>query len=246
MTIKRRRLLPGWIPQWFHRRAEVDTIVLYDFLEAASVAIPQGSRLLDAGAGESQYRALFQQTRYIGVDLAIGDSSWNYQRLDARCDLSRLPFVSQAFDVVLCTQVLEHVVQPQQVLAELSRALRPGGTLYLSAPQSWHQHQTPHDYYRFTSYGLRYLLEQAGFEVESLRPMGGYFWFLAFQLQNVNYWLFPRGMPHRWLTWPLRALNGIVFQLLCSLALYYMDRFDKAKDETFGYVGIAKVPKAIR
>jgi len=72
--------------------------------------------------------------------------------------------------------------------------------------------------------------------------MGGYFWFLAFQLQNMNYWLFPRGMKGRRWTLPLRVANAVLFQLLLSLTLYYFDRFDRTKDETFGYVCVATRP----
>jgi hypothetical protein len=58
-------------------------------------------------------------------------------------------------------------------------------------------------------------------------------------LQNINYWLFPRTMKRRGWTWPLRALFGLVFQLVIPLFLYYLDPLDKQKDETFGYLCIA-------
>jgi SAM-dependent methyltransferase len=239
MPIERRRLLPHWFPQWIQRRAEVDTYVLYQFIEETSKTLAPGTMLLDAGSGEGQYRQWFGHTRYVGIDMAVGDQAWNYRNLDIVGDLAHLPLVQGQFDAVLCTQVLEHVPEPSRVLAELHRVLKPGARLYLSAPQSWHQHQKPHDYYRFTSYGLRFLLGQAGFRIEQMRPMGGYFWFLAFQLQNLNYWLFPRGMRGRRWTWPLRALNGLVLQFLASLFLYYLDPLDRIKDETFGYVCVA-------
>jgi hypothetical protein len=110
-------------------------------------------------------------------------------------------------------------------------------------PFGQNRFQKPHDYYRYTSFGLRYLLERAGFNVESIQPMGGYFWFLSFQLQNINYWLFPRGMRGRAWTWPLRVLFGLLFQLILPLILFYLDRLDRMKDETFGYLCVAVKPK---
>jgi SAM-dependent methyltransferase len=242
MPRKRVRLLPSYIPQWIHRRAEVDNHVLFDFIERAGASVPAGALVLDAGAGDGRYRKEFGHTRYIGVDLAVGDVTWDYSGLNAICTLANLPFPDATFEAVLCTQVLEHVAEPQLVLCEIARVLKPNGRLFLSAPQSWHQHQKPHDYYRYTSFGLRYLFQRAGLEMESIENMGGYFWFLAFQLQNINYWVFPKGMPGRRWTWPLRVFNAIVFQLLLSLILYYMDPLDRIKDETFGYVCVGRKP----
>lgn len=237
---KRRNPLPRIFPTWFQERAEVDNFRLYEFMETAGQALDASARVLDAGAGEGKYREDFEHTHYFGVDLAVGDTTWDYSSLDAISGLESLCFGDRAFDVVLCTQVLEHVPEPFAVLNELHRVLKEDGQLFLSAPQSWHQHQKPYDYYRYTSFGLRYLLEKAGFEVVTLENMGGYFWFLSFQLQMINYWVFPKGMPGRVFTWPLRALFGLIFQLILPLLLFYLDRFDRIKDETFGYVCVAR------
>jgi SAM-dependent methyltransferase len=221
---------------------EVDLHSIYAFVERASASLESGAWVLDAGAGEGRYRALFARAHYIGVDLAVGDTKWDYGGLDALCDLVRLPFGQGAFGAVLCTQVLEHVPEPLQVLEEVARVLKPGGHLFLSVPQSWPQHQKPYDFYRYTSFGLRYLVERAGLRVESMRSMGGYFWYLSVQLQNINHWLFPRQMWGRRLTWPLRALFGLVFQLALPLLLYYLDPLDRAKDQTCGYLCVAVRP----
>jgi SAM-dependent methyltransferase len=221
----------------------VDAYVLYDFVEKAGSSLEPNTLVLDAGVGEGRYASEFAHTRYIGVDLAVGDVQWDYSGLDAICDLAKLSFRRDTFDAAICTQVLEHVPEPAQVLNEICRVLKPGGRLFLSAPQSWHQHQKPHDYYRYTSFGLRYLFEHAGLKVESIRPMGGYFWFLSFQLQNINYWAFPRGMRGRRWTWPLRAMFGLVFQLVMPLILFYLDPLDRIKDETFGYACVVVKPE---
>ena len=63
-----------------------------------AAAVPDDARVLDAGAGEVQYKHYFARHRYCGVDLAVGDSTWNYSRLDAIADLTALPFRSGAFD----------------------------------------------------------------------------------------------------------------------------------------------------
>lgn len=235
--------LPSFLPACIRERVEVNVYELRRFVREAAAQVPPDARVLDAGAGEGRFRRYFGHVRYVGVDFAAGDADWDYSGLDAIADLVRLPFQDAVFDVAVCTQVLEHVSEPLQVLCEIRRALKPGGRLYLSAPQSWHQHQKPHDYYRYTSFGLRHLLERSGLYVESVQALGGYFWFLSFQLQNLVYWTFShRNRRYRWLTWPLRAMLGFVFQLVLPLLLFYLDGLDRVQDETFGHACIAVRP----
>ena len=235
--------LPTFLPSWLKERIEVNVIKLNRFMRQSGSRVSQDALVLDAGAGEGRFKSFFSHTRYVGIDLAIGDTEWDYSSLDAISNLEILPFPSNTFDAAVCTQVLEHVPEPQQVVNEISRVLKPGGTFFLSAPQSWHQHQKPHDYYRYTSFGLRYILEKSGLQVESIQPLGGYFWFLSFQLQNSVYWIFSfRDQKYRWITFPIRALMAVIFQIIAPLFLYYLDDLDPVKDETFGHVCVAVKP----
>lgn len=244
--MKKRERLSYPLPQWLKRRVEVNVYKLYALMEDIGASLSPDMHVLDAGAGDGRFRAELSHTHYVAVDLAVGDMSWDYKsNLDVVGDLIRMPFNDAVFDVVVCTQVLEHVPEPFLVLAEISRVLKGGGKLILSAPQSWHQHQKPYDFYRYTSFGLRYLMKKAGLCIESIEPMGGYFWFLSFQLQNINYWLFPKGMRGRRWTWPLRGIFALFFQILLPLLLFYLDPLDRIKDETFGYLCIAVKPKDV-
>lgn len=135
--------------------------------------------VLDAGCGAMPYRSVVlpRVTSYTGFDIerrvpgvaVIGD----VQRMTAVPDASA--------DVVLCSEVLEHVPRPEAALAEFHRVLRPAGTLILSTPFLARLHEEPHDYYRFTAHGLRELLGRAGFTVRSIEPTGGLFSFLGHQ-----------------------------------------------------------------
>ena len=86
-----------------------------------------------------------------------------------------LPFADRCFETVFCAQVLEHVPRPEELLREAFRVLKVGGQIILTVPQTWGLHEEPHDYYRFTRYGLRYMLERVGFQVRSIEPRGGAF-----------------------------------------------------------------------
>jgi hypothetical protein len=106
---------------------------------------------------------------------------------------------------------------------------------------SWHQHQKPFDFYRYTSFGLRYLFEQAGFDMLELRPTGGYFWFLSIQFQFLSLWVFPQRQP-RWLRvtlLPVKALVQMMFFILLPLLCYYLDALDHQKDQTMAWTGVA-------
>ena len=81
-------------------------------------------------------------------------------------DAYSLPFASEAFDLVLCAEVLEHMKAPSLALAEMRRVLKPGGKLLLTTPFAYPIHYAPTDYYRFTRFGLMHLLSD--WDVESL------------------------------------------------------------------------------
>ena len=80
-----------------------------------------------------------------------------------------LPFSDQSYDIVLCSQVLEHSFNPEQLLAEMYRVLRPGGFVVLSIPFLWPEHEMPFDSQRYTSPGLKSILEKVGFTKVTLK-----------------------------------------------------------------------------
>lgn len=234
-----------YLPKPVRDRIEVNTYAMKHWLAATALQIPPHSYVLDAGAGEGRFRHLFSHTKYIGVDLAVGDTSWDYSRLSAINALQELCFPDDTFDVVICTQVLEHVAEPEQVLRELTRVLKPGGHLVLVAPQSWHEHQVPYDFFRYTSFGIRYLLKKVGLSIEEIRPLGGYYWYLSFQLQLMSYWTFSRNkVLEKWglLHLLLKVFVTIIFELLLPLLLFYLDPLDRVQEATLGHYCVARKP----
>lgn len=230
------------LPDWISEKIEINRYETYRLLERAGRETPPGARLLDAGSGEGQFRHYFDHTRYVGVDLAVGDTTWDYTGIDAQADLKQLPFPDGSFDAAVCIQTLEHVNEPKQVIGEIARTLRPGGRLYLAAPMMWHQHQKPHDFFRYTSFGFRYLLEQNGMRVVDMKPWGGYFWFLSFNLQLMHDRLFPR--PESDLLYllmlPLVLPIQFFFFLVLPILFFYLDRLDPVKDHTLGWSVVAE------
>ena len=155
------------------------------FLKQAAGEVRPGERVLDAGAGRAPYRKLFRHARYETADF-LALTTMKYRQPDYVCDLADIPVEDGRFDHVLLTQVLEHIPDPGRVLDELHRVLRPGGRLWVTAPLFYAEHQAPYDFYRYTQYGMRHLLETAGFEVASIEWMEGYLGTLSYQVRVMS------------------------------------------------------------
>jgi SAM-dependent methyltransferase len=113
---------------------------------------------LEVGAEDSRCRQWFPNLVAINIS-----SNGN---IDAQADAYRLPFVDDAFEVVVCAEVLEHTHTPELALRELRRVLKPGGKLLLTSPFAFPIHYAPTDYYRFTRFGLMHLLHD--WQIEGL------------------------------------------------------------------------------
>jgi SAM-dependent methyltransferase len=209
-------------------------VEIEDAVAAFAGALPAGARLLDAGAGEGQYRRYFTRQQYCGVDLAVGDRTWDYSRLDALADLTALPFRGGAFDAAIHIVTIEHLREPGLALAEMARTMAPGAELLIAAPHEWEVHQAPHDYFRYTRFGLAYLLEKAGFEVREMRASGGYFRLLARRLLN-GLQFFTGGV--RWLCF----IPAAILLVPPALILPLLDFLDRDRNFTVGYICTARI-----
>jgi SAM-dependent methyltransferase len=207
-------------------------VEIEDAVAAFAGELAAGSRVLDAGAGEGQYGGYFARQKYCGVDLAVGDAGWDYSKLDVVADLGALPFADGVFDAALHIVTLEHLREPARALAEMARTLKPGGRLLVAAPHEWEVHQAPHDYFRYTRYGLAYLLERAGLEVTEIRPAGGYFRLLARRLLN-GLQFFTGGI--RWLGF----IPAVILLVPPALILPFLDSLDGERNFTVGYICLA-------
>lgn len=200
-----------------------------DAVRGFAGSLTEGSRVLDAGAGEGQYAHYFKSQRYTGVDLGVGDSAWDYRRLQAVADLAALPFQDESFDACISIVTLEHVKEPARALGEIARSLKSGARILLVVPHEWEVHQSPHDYWRFTRHGIRHLLEEAGFREIRIEPVGGLFRLLARRLMN--------GMQV--VPLPLLPVAALLFAPP-ALILPIFDFLDRQRDFTLGYICTAR------
>ena len=187
---RRQAFFPGWLgifvnPFYFARSGLRNAMADY--------APKLTGRLLDVGCGSKPYRPLFSVDAYIGLDI---DSALSRQRgmADYFYDGNAFPFVDGAFDSALCNQVLEHVFNPNEFLGEIARILKPGGKLLLTVPFVWDEHEQPYDFARYSSFGLRTLLERQGFRVIFHEKLGADP-SIIFQLANAYLFKITQGLP---------------------------------------------------
>ena len=222
--------LKRWIPAPLLDRLDPFEATLRNFVLDVSRRTERNGRVLDAGAGECRFKPFFAHAAYVGVDSAQGDSSWNYSMLDAFGRLEELPFRDASFDRVLCIVALEHTPDPARALSEFCRVLAPRGSVHLVVPHMWEQHQRPLDYFRFTSNGIRHLMEASGLQVDRVDPVGGFFWLLGRRVMGI---LAFTQQGWRWILFPFL---GPLLGLFLPFCFYYLDFLDKDRDYTLGFI----------
>jgi len=208
-----------------------------EFIEDIKESISSGQVMLDAGAGDCHWKEYFSDIKYIGLDLKVGDDNCNYSNLDLIGDLNNIKLGDSSVDIIICIQVLEHVSEPWNVLREFFRVLKSSGYLFLSCPQSVELHQVPHDYFRYTPFGLKSLLENSGFEIKWIKPQLGNF---SKIVNDICYSL--KKLPsissnsfqfylYSIFSFLIRQLTGKLIRPLLS----YYDQFEELQDNSVGY-----------
>jgi len=167
--------------------------------------------VLEIGNGRAgrrgQFRPPIEEAKaWIYLDLG------NEGQPHIQADIEYLPFKNALFDTVVCLEVLEYVSRPKRALTEIHGVLKPGGKLILSTP-FLHRADTEHDYWRFTEHGLRYMLEEAGFNVVWFRAQGSAF-AVAANIFKYAIYIQPAG-------WRRRFLGGVFVPLF--YLLWWMD-----------------------
>lgn len=195
--------------------------------------------LYDLGCGESPYRDFFltYADEYIGVDWS---GSIHATDADVSADMNKpLPIGNATADTVVSLSALEHLSEPQTMLNEAHRILKPGGPLILQVPFMWWVHEAPYDYYRYTCHGLKYMLDKAGFEEVQIYPMTGFWvmWSLKFNYQSI------RLIRGRWL---MRELMSVLMRAVWALdqrVAPWLDKRLPCEAETAGYYVLARKPR---
>ncbi len=209
------------------------------WLELALQQIPAGSRILDAGAGELQYKRFCSHLNYVSQDFAKYDGNgngsglqvggWDQSRIDIVSDITSIPRPDSSFDAIMCIEVLEHLSNPVLALHELARLLRRGGQLIVTAPFCSLTHFAPYYYANgFSRYFFETHLNELGFQILDLEENGNYFEYLAQEVRRIPVFAkrFAGTEPRIW-------EKGLLFMVLKMLERF--SRKDKGSKEALHF-----------
>lgn len=185
--------------------------------------------LLDCGCGDVPYYGIYKD-----LITAVYCVDWQYStqqqmHVDQFVNLNEPLKITQRFDTIILSDVLEHIAEPQQLLQELNKLLNPGGKIIIMVPFLYRLHEVPHDYYRYTEHALNHLLQKANFTVKEMESYGGIVDVL-FDLLNKGF--FYTAFRSKWL---IRIYNRV-------MRLGYFNRINNARRYSFplGYVLVAE------
>ncbi|MBI4709170.1 MAG: class I SAM-dependent methyltransferase [Candidatus Portnoybacteria bacterium] len=158
---------------------------------------------IDLGAGRAPYRKFIRCRKYIAIDKGSSNNLENF----IQADLGQgIPLEDNFADLVLATELLEHIKKPEFLLREVNRILKQGGRLILTTPFVWPLHEEPNDFWRFTKYGLGNLLKESGFVNIKIEPSNN---FSVTILQLANTGLASRIFKPLWFIFNIK---GIILQ----------------------------------
>jgi SAM-dependent methyltransferase len=190
-------------------------------------------KVLDIGCGEKPYYKYVKNnvTEYIGLEHP--ETVNNREQIDIFGSADNLPFPENSFDTVMLIQVLEHVEEPQVILNEISRVLKPEGKLIFAVPFIYPEHETPRDFYRYTRFGIKYLTSKAGLSTVSLEPVSGFGTTFIYML---SHYLYNKSK--------LVYIAFIPLFLFLLLMMLIFERFDKNRNSinrwTWNFIGVFK------
>ena len=201
---KKRATLADWLAQkGLAHTLSLPVYLLYKQTLPLLEAYAQGP-CLDAGAGHSPWKSALTAHNIMVISLDRENRGEGVNYIADIQDMAVIPTASMK--TVLCTQVLEHIPRPWEAVAEMARVLAPGGYVIVSVPHLSVIHEAPHDYYRYTRYGLLALFSRADLTVERLQEVGGLVSFCTHPLSIVLLGLIGAFPGLRWFSWTLNYL----------------------------------------
>jgi SAM-dependent methyltransferase len=175
-------------------------------------------KVLDLGCGVMPYKKIILQnsrvSEYIGLDLE-NTIYYSHIKPDLVWNGELIPLEDNSVECVIATEVLEHCFEPEKLLNEIYRVLKPGGLIYCTVPFVWHLHEVPYDAFRYTPFSLTKKLKDANFNKITITSLGG--WDSALS-QLLGLWITFR---------PMKRVQKSILLRLIWLAIKILEKKDK-------------------
>ena len=222
---------PSWIslfinPFYFARKGLYENVK-----ELASNIV---GKTLDVGCGSKPYQNLYKSSEYIGLEFDTPENR-RIKNADFFYDGETFPFSLDEFDSVVANEVFEHVFNPDNFLDEIHRILKKDGKLIMTLPFVWDEHEQPIDYARYSSFGIKSILEKHGFEILEQRKTVDD---IRVIFQLINLYIFKKMRTNNGkinilmilvLIAPINILGSLINLLLPSNSDLYLDNIILAR-----------------
>jgi len=244
-------------PNNYVRFADPESYYIDKLLSQIKVSKKERSVALDAGAGNQNKKPYLVSKgyEYESCDFEHVFDKNAISTLTHVCSVEQMTMPDCKYDLIISIQVLEHLKDPEKAISEMYRVLSPGGLIFLSTNFLYPEHGSPHDYFRFTKYGLIALFARNRFNLLAIESHGGFLAMCAQFFHEApsyfrNYIIFGCVNPLKEnkpkinrlpllliVIIPLFLFN-LFFQAL-AFVLHFLDRFDKNQRYSLGYSVIA-------
>lgn len=175
---------------------DINEINRQSWLKEVISNLPEKARILDAGAGELKNRKYCTHLNYVSQDFCeykgssdegLHNEVWDTSKTDIVCDITDIPEPDSSFDIILCSEVLEHIPEPSHALDEFTRLLKPGGKLIITAPFSSNVHMAPYHFCSgFSKYWYEHHLPLRGFKIDTLKANGDWYAVLRQEISRLG------------------------------------------------------------
>lgn len=189
-----------------------------------SIKCNNNEKILDIGCGNKPYLKYFSEHQiYHGLEISTNTNN----KADFFYDGKEFPFEDSSYTKILCTQVIEHVPNPNLFLKEIYRILSKNGELIITVPLIWDEHEAPFDFQRFTSFGIKKLLKDHNFSVLSYQKLSKG---VTGLIQLIINFIYKKIYKSRLF---LLLINFTFFSLLTYFAIFLKFTSDKKDNEFY-------------
>ncbi len=211
-----------FITRWYHIFIQPFFFIRKGINKSIRELSPQcNGKVLDFGCGGKPYAQYFTHAdEYIGLDIENPGHPHLNEHIDIFYDGKNIPFAENTFDSVFSSEVFEHVFNLEEILAEIYRVMKPGGRLLFTCPFAWPEHEVPYDFARYSSFGIKHIIEKAGFKIKEQQKSGHFFEVLMQYLILYIFYFIPKKpgivyyILHQLFILPLMLITIIISAIL--------------------------------